>query len=154
MLGCLTRWTRCGRLPPLGFGNTTKNDRMMPWEACPPRYFASACLPVSTLFLNCLLDGEAYGHGNVPRKNDVTTEDEAQRDLKSLVRRVTAAFFVPPDGDEVLSAFSKQTNFLQTPFREIAEAFRSNIIGLLTTVSFPYVLVHRAAVGMHFQVIS
>ncbi len=78
-------------------------------------------------------------------------EVEARQALKALVKRVTASFLVPSDGSDLFTSFDKNTKVLRSPVQEIAEAFRANIIGLLTTASFPYKLAHSAAVDRHYQ---
>jgi len=79
---------------------------------------------------------------------------EAQDELNALVRKVRAAFFVPPEGEEVLFELSQFTSALSPPFVEIAGAYRANIIGLLATISFPYTLAHAAALDRHYQRLS
>ncbi len=84
-------------------------------------------------------------------ENKTTKKDDIRPELKDLVQKITAAFLVPPDEDELLSKFQEKTKAIRPQFSDIAEAFRSNIIGLLSTVSFPYALAHAASIDRHYQ---
>lgn len=82
---------------------------------------------------------------------DEASEEETQQSLKELVNRVTTSFLVPPEETDLFASFNNCTNFLRSPVQEIAEAFRANILGLVTMVSFPYTLAHTATIDKHYQ---
>jgi hypothetical protein len=71
--------------------------------------------------------------------------------LQDIVGRITSRFLVPPNEDELLSDFNAHTASVREPYAEIAKAFKSNISGLLSTVSFPYALASAATTDRHFQ---
>lgn len=79
------------------------------------------------------------------------SKDEMRQTLKALVRRATASFLVPPEEKKLFANFDESIHVLRPTVQKIAEAFRANILGLLTTVSFPYRLAHSATVDRHYQ---
>ncbi len=87
-------------------------------------------------------------------ESNVTSNSEDEKNLTAFVRKVTGVFLVPPEGQKILSAFIETTKDIPSPVKEIADAFRANIVGLLSTVSFPYALAHAAAVDKNYQRIS
>jgi hypothetical protein len=84
-------------------------------------------------------------------EQDVSSNSKAEKNLKALVRKVTGVFLVPPEGQKILLAFNENTKDVPSPVKEIADAFHANIVGLLSTVSFPYFLAHSAAVDKIYQ---
>lgn len=85
---------------------------------------------------------------------DVPSNSEDEKNLTALARKVTGVFLVPPERQKILSAFNENTKDMPSPVKEIADSFRANIEGLLSTVSFPYALAHAAAVDKNYQRIS
>lgn len=82
------------------------------------------------------------------------SKDEKRQMLKVLAKRATASFLVPPEGKKLLANFDESIHVLQPTVKKVAEAFRANILGLLTTVSFPYRLAHSASLDRHYQRIA
>lgn len=82
------------------------------------------------------------------------SKNEMRDTLKALVMQTTASFLIPPEEKILFANFDESASNLHPTAQKIAEAFRVNILGLLTTVSFPYRLAHSATVDRHYQRIS
>jgi hypothetical protein len=64
---------------------------------------------------------------------------------------VLSTFAVPPDEEQLFSPLTEAIVRMSNPFAEIGRTLRSNIAGLLSTVSMPYTMAHGSAVDRHWQ---
>lgn len=79
------------------------------------------------------------------------SKNELRDTLKILVMQATESFLIPPEEKMLFANFDESLCNLHPTTKKIAEAFRVNILGLLTTVSFPYRLAHSATLDRHYH---
>ncbi|MBC7683902.1 MAG: hypothetical protein H7176_01585 [Bdellovibrionales bacterium] len=82
---------------------------------------------------------------------DLTAKDDERSTLKKQARRARANFFVPINSQSILSPVVELRTRLGAPFEGIAEAFVSNVQGLVSTVAIPYSLAHASSHDRHHQ---
>ncbi len=75
----------------------------------------------------------------------------ATDELRALARSVLSIFMVPPDEDRLFSPLDAIIVRSSKAFAEICLTLRSNLTGLLSTISMPYAMADRSAHGRHWQ---
>lgn len=72
-------------------------------------------------------------------------------DLRALARLVMSTFFIPLDEDQLFSPLTGVIARVIEPYVGIGQAFRTNLAGLLSTISMPYTLANASAMDRNWQ---
>jgi hypothetical protein len=86
-----------------------------------------------------------------PENPDRGEESSASDELRVLARSALSIFAVPPNEDQLFSPLTEVIVRVSKPFTEICLALRSNLTGLLSTVSMPYTMANTSAHDSHWQ---
>jgi len=82
------------------------------------------------------------------RRGDRSTKDD---ELDALRQRATSVFFIPLDENQLFSPLALAITGVGEPFAHVAQAFRANIAGLLSTIATPFTLANASAIGRSWQ---
>jgi hypothetical protein len=77
-------------------------------------------------------------------------EEDKHVDIK-VVREMRRHFFVPPQAEEVFGQLAAAIPLVPAAYQPIAEAFRSNLTSVSSTVSMPFALASAGVHQQHFQ---
>jgi hypothetical protein len=87
----------------------------------------------------------------IEEKPSLETESAATVELRTLARNAVVTFAIPPSKDRLLAPLTDAIARLNKQFGEICLTLRSNLVGLLSTVSVPYTMANASAHDMHWQ---
>jgi hypothetical protein len=77
-------------------------------------------------------------------ENPKGDENSPTEELRRLARNMVSTFAIPPDEEQLFSPLTEVIPRVSSPFNEICLTLRSNLAGLISTVSMPYTMACRA----------
>lgn len=78
-------------------------------------------------------------------------EPRTAKDWNPSAQRMFLRFLIPPDATRLFEALDRATAQASKAFAEIGLALRTNVAGLISSVSMPFTLANRSANDRHWQ---